>query len=73
MLADIRSRDQNFCQRNGVIGEEVELKVCLRVRIGIEDTGNIDDEANGLMRGQRVNIVICRSLKMASYQLGNVI
>jgi len=47
MLADIRSRDQNFRQRNGVIREEVELEVCLGVRIGIEDTGNVDNEANG--------------------------
>jgi hypothetical protein len=72
MLADIRSRNQNFCQRNGVIGEEVELEVCLGVQIGIDNTGNIDNEANGLARGQTVNSVIFR-LPETPYQLGNVI
>jgi len=47
MLTDIRRGNQDFGQRDGVVWQEVELEIIFRVRIGIDDAGNVDDKANG--------------------------
>ena len=47
MLTDIRSRNQDFGERDRVVGQEVELEVVLGVRVGVDDLGDIDDETDG--------------------------
>jgi len=46
MLTDIRCGNQDFGQGDSVVWQEVELKIIFRLRIGIDDAGNIDDKAN---------------------------
>ena len=48
MLTDIGRRDQNFSQRYGVIRQEVDLKKVVGVRIGVDDTSNVNYKANSL-------------------------
>lgn len=48
VLRDIRSRDQHLGERDGVVGQEVDLEVVLGVGVGVDDTGDIDDQADGL-------------------------
>ena len=48
MLADVRSRDQDFGERDRVIGEEVELEVVLGVWVRVDLSGNVDDQADSL-------------------------
>lgn len=50
MLADVRSRDQDFGERDRVIGEEVELEVVLGVWVRVDLSGNVDDQADGLLK-----------------------
>jgi len=48
VLTDIRSRDENFGEGDRVIGKEVKLKVFVGLRVRIDNSSYIDDEANGL-------------------------
>ena len=50
MLTDIGSRDQDFGERDRVVGQEVELEVVLGVWVRVDLAGNIDDQADGLMK-----------------------
>ena len=47
VLTDIRSRDQDFGQRNRVIGQEEEAKKVLGLGIVVDDACDIDDEFDG--------------------------
>ena len=49
MLTDIRGRDENLCEGDRVIRKEVKLKVFVGLRVRIDNSGYIDDEANGLL------------------------
>lgn len=48
MLTDIRGRDENLCEGDRVIRKEVKLKVFVGLRVRIDNSSYIDDEANGL-------------------------
>ena len=52
MLTDVRSRDQDFGKRDRIVGEEVELEVVLGVWVRVDLAGNIDDQADSLMKSQ---------------------
>ena len=47
MLTDIRRGNQNLGQRDGVVWQEVELKIVFCVWISIDDAGDVDDKADG--------------------------
>ena len=49
MLTDIRGRDENLCEGDRVIRKEVKLKVFVGLRVRIDNSSYIDDEANGLL------------------------
>ena len=46
VLADIRGRDEDLCEGDGVVGEEEELEVVLGVGVCVDDPSDVDDEAN---------------------------
>lgn len=48
MLADIRCGDEDLCERNRVVWEEVECQIVLRVGVGIDDPCDVDNEADCL-------------------------
>ena len=48
MLADVRRRDENLGKRNGIVWKEVDGQVLLCVWILIQDSRDVDDEADGL-------------------------
>ena len=48
MLTNIRGRDENLCEGDRVIGKEVKLEVFVGLRVRIDNSSYIDDEANGL-------------------------
>jgi len=62
MLTDIGSRNQNFCQRDRIIWEEVKLKIVFGVRICIDDAGDVDDQANGELGNIVCSIIVSWSL-----------
>lgn len=48
MLTDVRSRDKNLSQGDRIIRKEVERQVVLSIRIGVDDSCDVDDETDGL-------------------------
>ena len=48
MLADIGRGDEDLSERDGVVGQEVEAEEVLGVGVVVDDTGDIDDQADGL-------------------------
>ena len=52
VLADVRGRYQHFSQGHGIVGKEEDAKVVLCVRVGVDHTSGVYDEANGLREGQ---------------------
>ena len=48
MLTDVRRGDEDLSERDGVVREEVEAEEVLGVGIVVDDTGDIDDQADGL-------------------------
>lgn len=51
MLTNIGGRNQDFSQRYGVVRQEVELEEVFGVRVGVDDTSNVNYKANGLLGG----------------------
>lgn len=47
MLADVRCRDENLSERDGVVGQEEQAEKFLGVRVLVNDARDVDDEANG--------------------------
>ena len=50
MLADVRSGDEDLGERDGVVRQEEEAEQVLRVRVGIDDACDVDDEADSELR-----------------------
>lgn len=50
MLRNIRCGDKNFSQRDRVVRQEEHLEDLVRVLIGVDDTCNVDDEADNQLR-----------------------
>lgn len=48
MLADIGGGDEDLGKGDGVVGEEVESEEVLGIWVLVDDTRNVDDEADGL-------------------------
>ncbi len=48
MLADVGRGDEDLGKGDGVVGEEVKSKEVLGIWVLVDDTCNVDDEANGL-------------------------
>ena len=48
VLTDVRGGYQHFGQGHGIIRKEEEAKVVLCVRVGVDHTSDIHNEANGL-------------------------
>lgn len=48
MLADIGRGDEDLSKGDGVVGEEVESKEVLGIWVLVDNTRNVDDEADGL-------------------------
>ena len=46
MLTDIRGRDENLGERDGVVGKEEQAQEVLGVGILVDDARNVDDEAD---------------------------
>lgn len=71
VLTDVRGRYQYFGQGHGVVGKEEDAKVVLCVRVNVDDTGDIHDEANGL--GGVVQRMGYKDQKESVYQFGDII
>ena len=48
VLTDVRRGDEDLSERDGVVREEVEAEEVLGVGVVVDDTGDIDDQADGL-------------------------
>ena len=48
MLTDIRRRDEDLCEGDGVVGEEEEGEEVFGVGVVVDDPGDVDDEADCL-------------------------
>ncbi len=48
MLTDIRCRNQNLRKGDRVVREEEQAEEILGVRVNVDDTSDINDQANGL-------------------------
>ena len=48
VLADVRSGDEDLCERDGVVGQEVEAEEILRLGVGVDDARDVDDQPDGL-------------------------
>ena len=50
MLADIGGRDEDLGEGHGVVGQEVDAKKVLGVRVDVDDTRDVDNEPDGQLR-----------------------
>jgi hypothetical protein len=48
VLADVRGRDEDLSEGDGVVREEEDLEVVLGIRVGVDDARRVDDETDGL-------------------------
>ncbi len=48
MLTDVRGRDEDLSERHGVVGQEVKTEDVLCLGVGVDDTRDVDDQADGL-------------------------
>ena len=48
VLTDVRRGDEDLSERDGVVREEVEAEEVLGVRIVVDDTRDVDNQADGL-------------------------
>lgn len=51
MLTDVGCGDEHLRERHGVVGQEVELQVFLRVGVSVDHARDVDDEADRLEGG----------------------
>lgn len=48
VLADVRGRYQHLGQGDGVVGEEEDTEVVSGLRVRVNHSGDVDDQADGL-------------------------
>ena len=49
-MTNVGRRNEDLSERDGVVRQEVETEEVLSVRVVVNDTGNVDDQADGLYK-----------------------
>ena len=49
-MADVGRRNEDLSERDGVVRQEVEAEEVLGVGVVVNDTGDVDDQADGLYK-----------------------
>jgi hypothetical protein len=82
VLTEVRRRDEDLGEGDGVVGNEEHGEVFFGVRIDVDDAGDVDDEFDGLEKAlARVNVctagwtyelrnVVCKRTISISYECG---
>ena len=79
MLTDIRRGDEDLCEGDGVVGEEEEGEEVFGFGVVVDDTGDVDDEADrlgGRREGGKKRLAVWqtgRREEFVTYQLGDVV
>ena len=64
VLRDVRRGDEHLRERDRVVGQEEERQQVLGVRVLVDDTRDVDDEANG-----QLGNVVCKVARALGWSL----